>query len=242
MGLAVSACFSNTYHTLKYIGPFDLNLYAAILSQFATVVTLIVLFYLGAERMLDSRYLDIEVKEPPTRRILLFDLFSLGATAAWFVVLADTLPDRDDLDKFQTVAEYTDYIIGRQHAFLKVLLGLYIMDSFILVGQIGVVWARRRFASVEITRRALKAHLWWVLSNVLCGLLFYPFLFREPGAFSATVFTFSGMSLLSLTLFVVHIIRFVIDYVFAFDFYYPDTVLPDTDDLFLKDGRPADRA
>jgi hypothetical protein len=92
MGYSVTSCFTNMYACARIISS-DMTIgISIILAQGLVFVSLIALFYLGAERLLDKRYLQADSKVP-SRHGLLFDLLCLGATAAWFVILADTFPN-----------------------------------------------------------------------------------------------------------------------------------------------------
>jgi len=133
MGFAVTTCFANIYACARTVGFDDKIGISIILAQGVTFVSLITLFYLGAERLLDTRYLQADSRVP-SRLGLLFDLFSLGLTAGWFVVLANTFtdPSKGPLTN-QTLRDELD-------AFVTNLLILYGADTFLLSCQLIRVW------------------------------------------------------------------------------------------------------
>ena len=228
MGLAISSCFSATYQAFKFMSGYDVGIIGIVASEFITFTSLIVLFYLGAERMLDSKYLNIGAKAPPRPINFLFDLCSLGVTAALFVGLADTLPDQTDLTHNGATLSY---FISRQRIFLEGLIFLYVVDLFILLVQICILYTRKILKDQPGQDESIWAHWCWVLSNLLCLLIFCPIaLYSELDKDISCI----GVNLLSVLLLIVHSVRFLFDYFLAFAFYYPNRHLPETDDLFTN--------
>ncbi|HVJ56130.1 MAG TPA: hypothetical protein VM689_26955 [Aliidongia sp.] len=226
MGLAVSSSFSDAYKVFK-LKDIDSVMIGITVSEILTLISLIGLFYLGAERMLDSKYLDITVKPPPRRMIFLFDLCSLGLVAALFIALADTLPDPADLNA-QMRPEI--YFPKSQHVFLIGLMTLYVVDFIILLGQIIILYARKIIRRSPSHDASIRAHWCWILSNVICFGIFFPFV-TDPSA--DAIVDLLGVNRLSILLVVVHTTRFLLDYNLAFSFYYPVHALPEADGLFL---------
>lgn len=226
MGYGVTTCFSNIYACAKVLN-FDLeHALLPLIAQGFVFVSLVALFYLGAERMMDARYLS-ENSPVPTPKGLLFDLAALGATAGWLVILADSFPVApsapfgDDPDGVRQAAAFAARVVTGQANFTHNLLVLYTLDLIFLMGQIIRLSPR---PSDPKRDRTLKAHLVWFLINAICLSIFVFY----TGDWLTTSVAIAGFSLNGLTcgLVLVHFFRFVIDFNWTFEFYYPTDKLP----------------
>jgi len=215
MGFAVTTCFANIYACARTVGFDDKIGISIILAQGVTFVSLITLFYLGAERLLDTRYLQADSRVP-SRLGLLFDLFSLGLTAGWFVVLANTFtdPSKGPLTN-QTLRDELD-------AFVTNLLILYGADTFLLSCQLIRVW--RGPASPR--PYAMLAHGWWIGLNLLCIAALICVIPRFAGAEFALGWRLDAVA---FGIFVLHIARFFADFMLTYGFYYPPWGVPGTE-------------
>ena len=192
-------------------------------AQGVSFVTLIVLFYLGAERLLDNRYLNVESRVP-TRFGLLIDLFTCGATAVWFVILADTFPDTVK-HADQTGMELA--LTGNLSYFTLNLLILYVVDSLFIMIQIRRIYKNRTH---DFTT-TMHHHWFWLSLNVLGVVLLYPVIINFPNDQLAsslsflvpswTVPIFGNYLCLSLYIIILHSMRFFTDWWYAFRSYYP---------------------
>ncbi len=226
MGYAVTTCFSNIYACAKVLG-FDLDTpLLALLAQGLTLISLATLFYLGSERLLDTRYLGPD-SPVPSRHGLLFDLASLGLTAGWFVILADTFPiapatpySADAVGIASKVA-FTAQVFESQMNFTHNLIVLYLIDLVFLVGQIIRLTPE---PSDPRRRRTRNAHWIWLLQNIICAWLFWHY--RWDWWLSTVDWGWITLNKLSLALIVVHFVRFIFDFCQTFEFYYPSDHLP----------------
>lgn len=212
MGYAVTTCFSNIYACARNIGFDDTIGLSIILAQGITFVSLITLFFLGAERLLDTRYLQADSRVPSPSG-LLFDLFSLGLTAAWFVVLANTFADasKGQLKDTDLQAE-----LG---AFITNLLILYGLDTFLLVCQL----IRARGGPVSSRQDAIYAHVWWIVLNLVCGAALVWLIPLFAGRVIALGWRLDAVAVAVCAL---HVARFFADFMRTYRFYYPPWELP----------------
>jgi hypothetical protein len=128
-------CIQSITEMIQY-NIFYFHVIFIVVSELLSFISLIALFFLGTERLLDSTYLNIR-SDLPTRGVLLFDLIWLGLTAALFVILADTIPDRyiiehavshislDDTTHLQQ--SFLQCLTKRQEDFVVILLLIYVI-------------------------------------------------------------------------------------------------------------------
>jgi hypothetical protein len=212
MGFAVTSCVQRAYSSLPPLSMASLDVVGVLFAQGIAFVSLIVLFYLGAERMLDIKYLQ-PTSPLPRRRELLFDLFQLGATAVMFVVLAHSLPDGKPR---------LDAILAGQDEFTLNLIILYVLDSVILVIQLMALVAglARRSRSVGDAR---NANAIWIVQNLVClGVLVWS---RSRFGAAWIVTPAFRINELALILAVLHATRFLVDFLTGYRFYYPQARL-----------------
>src|SRR5215469_15893281 len=220
MGFALTTCFANMYQCAKIIDIF--SSYSIILvAQGVAFVTLILLFYLGAERLFDNRYLRVESRVP-RRSGLLIDLFTSGATAVWFVILADTFPDAMKYNNQESM----EAALAHNISFFAVnLLLLYIVDSFFLIIQIWRTY-RQRTGDFNLM---IRHHWFWFILNLLGVILLYPVIINFPNHSVANslsilipqwvVPVFNNYLYLSVYILTLHMVRFIADYWYAFRSY-----------------------
>jgi len=226
MGFALTTCFANIYQCVKITHVYS-SYSVTLLAQGVCFVTLIVLFYLGAERLLDNRYLRIE-SQVPSRFGLFIDLFIIGTTAILFVILADTFPDLNiykDQPSMETALAYNIRL------FTAVLLLLYVVDTLFLLIQI---WRIHRNRSGDFAL-LIRHHWFWFTLNVLGVILLYPVIINftnHPIAHALTfwvpnwmVSLFNDYFYLSMYIIILHVLRFIADYCYAFDSYYPQDLI-----------------
>jgi hypothetical protein len=213
MGYSATTCLSNIYSNGKLIGwdSYGLSIFIA---QGIVFVSLITLFYLGAERMLDMRYLQPESRVP-SRFGLLSDLLSCGITAAYFVVLADTFPDFTPLGSVPAAIDVTQKIEENFTSFIHNLLVLYVIDSVLLLIQ----FYRAIINFSENRNEVIFAHVWWLFLNLVTGFLLYVLI--NPIQNSQWSGIGVPLSILAIQVAVIHIIRFFLDFLITYRFYYP---------------------
>jgi hypothetical protein len=231
MGFALTTCFGNMYQCARVAGILSYPSYVIILAQGISFVSLISLFYLGAERLFDNRYAQRDSRVP-TRWGLLTDLFTTGITAAWFVVLADTFPDASKVQPTpEAVNDFQDAIRGNIFVFSLNLLILYVADIVFVLIQ---TWRIRRHPvpGFEIYS---KHHLIWLCINVVMAILMLPILHRfvsndilNIGYDYVPAFVkhyYEDAVYFAFGLIIIHVVRFIIDYTLTFESYYPPRTL-----------------
>jgi hypothetical protein len=226
MGYAVTSCLSNIYGCGKMTGFRVDAALLALLAQGFTFVSLAALFYLGAERMLDSRYLGVD-SPVPTRRGLLFDLMSLGVTAGWLVILADTFPippatpfANDDAGQ-AALAAFVQTVLDSQGRFTRNLIALYVLDAVFVLGQLIRLMPG---PSDAVRIRTATAHQIWMVLNLGCIVLLTIFL--KDWQAGTMDLGFIRMNALTFWLVTIHLVRFLFDFFATFEFYYPTQPLP----------------
>jgi hypothetical protein len=206
MGFAVWSCITDAYRYARLLldsSYKEWNAYSILAAQALACISLIALFYLGAERMLDRRYLQHD--SPVASRFgFWFDLFTLGSIALWFAILANTFP---------TAQPSVDEVYSYFRLFLLFLLILYVLDIGLLVVH-GAMLLRDRTRHTGL----LKAYTIWILSNLAsivaigCVYKFVPIKATEP---------YLGLNCAALIVSLWHIARFFWDFLLTFKFYFP---------------------
>jgi hypothetical protein len=216
MGLAVLNCVNNAYVCARQLQYGAWEEYSILIAEIFSFISLITLFYLGAERMLDRRYLHPK-SGMPKRTTLLFDLFTLGITAAWFVALANTFP-RPAAVTSGEIATMRDLVHDYFGYFILLLIGLYILD-IVLLGIHGfIVWKEGYRHRNEL----IIAYLTWVSVNV-ASVIVWLWMYRyHLYDWPMTVPVVNvPVNLGALFLFAWHAVRFVLDFNLTFGLYYP---------------------
>jgi hypothetical protein len=99
--------------------------YAILASELVAFFSLLILFLFGAERLLDTKYL--QPKSPvPSWYGLTWDVVSLIATVGWFVVLAHLLPTAAQL---KPPPDLSSILHDSQKNFMWALVLLYVADT-----------------------------------------------------------------------------------------------------------------
>jgi hypothetical protein len=221
MGFAITQLIGNQYavtQTSHYSWRVELPFLVA---QTVTFGTLITLFYLGAERMLEARYLRAD-SPVATRWGLLIDLVMLATQGFMFVFLANTVPG--DLSPPQG----TDWPAWRiqleqanQLSFVDALIVINALDACFLAIQL-VRLARSGHISGPVRAEANRAHWIWLRLNCLMLILLLAARQVAHTDFSVCIVT---INLLSALLVIFHLARFWADYARTFRFYYPSEQL-----------------
>jgi hypothetical protein len=211
MGFAATTCLTNIYGCARAVGFADTYSLSILAAQGIAFVSLITLFYLGNERLFEIRYLRPD-SPVPTRLGLLIDLAACGVTASYFIVLSNTFPDPAGAARS---ASFGGEIAAYLHTFARNLLILYAIDlAFLLIQLVRI--ARKR---PDNWREASYAHVVWIVLNAVSfGLLLWVFPDWEADALAL-----GGLVLSAGALFVglLHAVRFLADFLYTFEFYYP---------------------
>lgn len=205
MGFAVVRIISQIYdcvHALLTKNLLDWNLAAILLAQFVAFISLIALFFLGAERMLDRKYLRETCIDPPTRLGLWFDLLTLGITAVLFLILANVFPGQP-IDA-KDVPRYFGY-------FIVWLLIIYALDIIMLSAQL---ISLRQDPNQD--RHLVHAYHVWIIINVVSLIAMLGIYFFVLGRFALLTIDVGAVAIILL-----HLARFFVDFFLTFEFYYP---------------------
>jgi hypothetical protein len=208
MGFAVTSCVQRGYSSLPPLTYTSFDVVFILFAQGIAFASLIVLFYLGAERMLDIKYLQ-PTSPAPRRRELLFDLFQLGMTAVMFVVLAHSIPENEP-----TLAA----VLAGQREFTLNLIILYVLDTLILIIQL-VALISGVARSSRAGDEALQANAVWILQNLVCIAVIA--LCRTSCDNLWIPVGLLSVNVMALTLLALHVGRFFFDFLMGFSFYYP---------------------
>jgi hypothetical protein len=209
MGYALITCFTNAYLCYRALDKYSWDANSILIAPVISFTSLIALFFLGAERMLDRKYLQESKPKPPTRAGLLIDLATLGISAAWFVILANI---------FQPPTGTAKLTIGNLHEFqtrfINAVLVLYVLDLVLLAVQAIVILVQTGWGG-----RAddiFKAHLKWLGINVVSATFLCGTLYLSDGTFSKY-----EIGIVASCLVLIHLVRFFWDFLWTFEFYYP---------------------
>lgn len=104
------------------------------------------------------------------------------------------------------MAAFTSQIFKVQVDFTRNLIGLSGLDLLLLIGQLFRIMAGQ---GSDGRSRAIRAHIFWGVLNIICIALFIAFLpYWRGGIFYLGVFTINA---LKFWLFVIHFVIFIID-------------------------------
>jgi hypothetical protein len=204
MGLAATHCITEAIVRIQrdHLG---LDQIAVIVCHGIIFASLIILFFLGAERYLDKKYLRAGFHNPSWKSLTL-DIGCLGLSSVWFVVLGRSVS--------APIANLSDYY------FVWNLLALYVMDLVILALQYRDI--SRTTPDCDETRTCAEAYTIWAIVNACCGgavllliFLFAPLMLSRSGDINLTIYTTTGILL------IIHLIRFYVDFSKTLEFYYP---------------------
>jgi hypothetical protein len=224
MGFAVTQCFTHIYGCAQSIHLFSVS-GLILFAQGISFITLIVLFYLGAERLFDNRYLRPKSGVPHPIGLLI-DIITTGITAIWFVVLADTFADPAFIKPPETIESA---ISTNFHYFIVNLLLLYSVDAVFLLIQI--VHTHLYKDRISDYQKSINHHYIWLALNVAGMVLFYPVVVNFTGNEIAQLISnlvpdaiagiFTNDKFLACYIIVLHTARFIADYWYAYHSYYP---------------------
>jgi len=203
LGFALTTGITNAYLCERALDKFSWEAGSIVVAPVISSASLMVLFALGAERFLDRRYLQPD-SPVATRWSLFIDLFTLGLTAAWFVILSNIFQAPPPNAPRLSLGE----LRGFQAHFIKYLVVFYLLDIFCLA-----INLFRGRADPEHRR----AHWIWIWINAACAVL----LFLANRYISDMALPLVGFSLIATLLTAIHMIRFAVDYRHTFKFYYP---------------------
>jgi hypothetical protein len=210
MGYALTTCLTNAYLCSRVLQKDTWEALSILIAPVITFVSLISLFYLGSERMLDRKYLQEDQIDPPTRTRLWIDLATLGISGVWFVILANIfqppLAGAGMLD-LPTLHDF-------QARFITAIIFIYILDLGLLALQAAPIGWEMGFTRAWKGSDVFRTHVQWLGLNVVSLLALWG-ITRMPDS------TFLGVSIIALSLAVFHIIRFFVDFGGTFRFYYP---------------------
>jgi hypothetical protein len=210
MGFALTTCITNAFLAARPINIRTAEELSIVIAPVIAFGSVMALFYLGVERLLDRKYLQPESGDPSWIELWI-DLLSMGLTAVAFVVLANVFEapaspasphGLDDLRRFQD-------------RFIVYLMGLYLLDVALLLIQLATLWARRS-ANRTNGRHLIRAHVIWLAINVISLALLYKLSGTPDRALP-----YLGLSVIASLLLVIHVVRFVADFKLTFEFYYP---------------------
>jgi hypothetical protein len=216
MGFAVWSCITNTYQSARRLADLpslQWDSYLILFAEFVAFNSLIALFYLGAERMLDRKYLRADSAVPKWGD-LWFDLCTLGFSALLFAVLANSYPYTSPTVMPEQIRDTLyNYFLD----FIILLIVLYLSDAILLFFQ------RRLVANDDAHRELRRAYSIWMGINVVslvavllvCGLIY---------KWSSTIERQASITAIFLLLW--HVGRFFADFISTFRFYYPPDDLP----------------
>lgn len=203
MGFALTTCFANAFLCVRRVDPAEARSYIILCVAVFCFVSLISLFYLGAERMLEAKYLGLKSR-PAKPRELLGDIATLWVTAAIFVVIANSFPETSQskplapgaVDKF--LAEFIWY-----------LAALYVADILFLWLQWDLL-DKDEVPHPEL----IGAHKCWLICNGVA-------LLAMLAASAALWFSYVSEIWIAVGIAVVHAVRFWQDYTRTFHAYFP---------------------
>jgi hypothetical protein len=245
MGFSVTNLIGNLYSIAKS-DFFDWSTELPfLLAQGLCFLSLITLFYLGAERTLETRYLRPDSRVPG-RSDLLLDGIMLGSQALLFVILSNTVPALTssivDPRPSEIATARIGYEVMYQASFVKNVIFLRLVDSvFLSIELIRLVPASRlrpqfRRLGTQVFRleasrdgdNLADALFVWLALNLLSILVLTVALRWQ---FSAVTVAGLSVNILSMILAVWHTVRFCFDFGLTFPFYYPTRPMPESEQV-----------
>lgn len=210
MGFAATECLKNIIAVIRE-SALVMSTSDAYLVKISSVslglsfVSLMILFYLASERYLDKRYLTTD-SPAATREGLAWDIICLVITASWFVVLAESIPSKDDLIELESVRS-----LFMEGVFVKNLMILYAID----VGMIVIQLFKAQCTEKNDARKKdiVFANQVWILINLASISVVMPVFYNNKLDL--------GSQTSAIWFCVLHIIRITLDFWYTFRFYYP---------------------
>jgi hypothetical protein len=213
MGFAIWSCITNAYQCgrkIWHVAP-DWSAHSILAAQVVAFLSLVALFYLAAERMLDRKYLrrDSPIPNPAD---LLVDLASIGGPAIGFVAIANIFPS------ILFTSSETELLAGVMpcfYVFMWSLGVLYLADILLLLFQ-----RRKLQGDANEDKENRKHYGWWIRINVCSILAIGLLIWFFDSLVSITLPVFS-LNFLAAIILVGHLVRFCVDYWNTFSGYYP---------------------
>lgn len=212
MGFALTTCIANAYLCFRRLEQPDAQANLILVTAVFAFVSLIPLFYLGAERMLEQKYLQLS-SEPASGGELFGDILTLWVTAGWFVVIANSFPLIPATNNLPAADVHSFF-----PKFLFYLIILYVLDVVFLLMQMALlrldaksarIWEEHEEAAYN---KLMKAHKIWIGANLVTGaIIAIGWWFFDPSYGTAAAWT----------LIVIQAARFLVDYTLTFESYYP---------------------
>jgi hypothetical protein len=211
MGYALTACVANAYLCERALQQASWEARSIIIAPVICFVSLMALFYLGAERLLDRKYLRHD-SHRASKTGLLADLMTLALSAGWFVVVANIFQAPVSPNKLDIAA-----LRKFQEDFINGLLVLYLLDVLLLAVQVCILLRTKP----EDWKNLRKAHLIWMAVNIcaFCALWF------GVSTIADGPLPYANIGTVSFCLVLLHAARFIVDYAWTFEFYYPSDKL-----------------
>ena len=207
MGYALTTCVATAYLCDRAVQQASWEARSIIVAPVLCFVSLMALFYLGAERLLDRKYLRHDSRRP-SRAGLFADLMTLALSAGWLVVVANIFQAPVNPNKLDILA-----LRQFQRDFINGLYVLYCLDIVLLAAQACILLRRKP----EDWGNLLKAHLTWLVVNVAAISVLWFWVSTVPDGPLPHV----DINAVSFYLVLLHVARFIADYTLTFKFYYP---------------------
>jgi hypothetical protein len=220
VGFSAITLLSNYVICIRTLDPAarGLEAYGILASQTISFFSLLILFLLGAERLLDTRYLQI-TSVVPSWYGLMGDVIGLLVTAGWFAVLANLSPVATGTSPTIQLSDLRD----SQRYFVYVLLAIYVADLvFLAIQLVRFNYQKKKLANDTVASRqqdaAAKIHKKWIGLNLVMAF----FLAIITIYFAKAPQQYIYPNLVSLFLIAIHFGRFWYDLAKTFTFYYPE--------------------
>lgn len=239
MGFAIWSCITNSYQCARKlwnVAPDAWDSFFILFTQLFSVLSLIALFFLGAERMLDRKYLQPDTPNPPKPVEFLGDLITIGAPAILFVIIANAFPltalALDDIKfavgpsgtpaptNFSTSVRQTFWY------FVFFLIVLYAVDALsLLLHQRALKKDNAPPAGGGRGKHQdlLDAYWWWSVINTGCLVLMSIILIAFLGLNVRYLdhSWFQTIHVAAAFILVIQLVRFGVDFYKTFPAYYP---------------------
>ena len=226
MGFAIWSCITNAFQCSRKLlaisDPIAWDTLSILAAQVFSFLSLIALFLLGAERMLDRKHLQTD-SDVPTRGGFFLDLVTIGGPAIAFVVIANIFPSvaltpKEIWEAWDPTPQASAKVFRSSVAddfwwYLISLLVLYGIDLALLWVHGGDIETQK-----ERYPELVKGYKKWKWSNFLSivamGLVVLFFHILNQSVLR--------VNLAALSVIAWHGGRFWFDYYYCFDCYYPE--------------------
>ena len=214
IGFAVFSGISNSVQIARVIWkdgvPYEALSF--LVTEVLVILSLVALFALSSERMLERRYLR-PYSPVPTALHMLFDLFTIGIPAVCFVILASIFPNLQD------VADNPGLLQSYFKLFCWTLAIFYLSNCILLL--LGHMWRPFNGSQTESDEVSKDYRIWLVINAAFAAVMFVlvtslDSFFKERAG---------GINLAAMIVLALHLIRFCLDYFWTFKGYYPQRSL-----------------